>query len=251
MEEGAYLEANCQTTETAPPKPVVRQGGGLKVEMAAGIIPARYGIDPVPGEAAGHYPRKTNDINGFTREPGGPGCLSEVIVATDDERILKACADLGIPARMTSAAHGSGTDRVAEVARELDAGLIVNIQGDEPVLDPGAIDALVEALQDPSVVMASLMTRVKDAAAFEDLNRVKVVVDKDRNALYFSRTPIPCRAPDGFLPAYRHLRLQEGIPFPLLRPPSFASSRKPRGWSSSGPWRTGTGSGWSKPRIRP
>lgn len=124
--------------------------------------------------------------------------LDEVLVATDDERIMKACADLGIPARMTSPDHVSGTERAAEVARSLDSALIVNIQGDEPVLDPGMIDALVEELQDPSVLMASLMTRVKDPAAFEDLNRVKVVVDKDRNALYFSRTPIPCRAPSGF-----------------------------------------------------
>ncbi len=167
------------------------------MEMAAGIIPARYASSRFPGKPLATILGKPM-ISMVYERARRSRLLSEVIVATDDERILKACADLGIPARMTSAAHGSGTDRVAEVARELDAGLIVNIQGDEPVLDPGAIDALVEALQDPSVVMASLMTRVKDAAAFEDLNRVKVVVDKDRNALYFSRTPIPCRAPDGF-----------------------------------------------------
>jgi len=165
--------------------------------MAAGIIPARYASSRFPGKPLATILGKQM-ISIVYERARRSRLLSEVLVATDDERILKACADLGIPARMTSAAHGSGTDRAAEVARELDAGLIVNIQGDEPVLDPGAIDALVEALQDPSVVMASLMTRVKDAAAFEDLNRVKVVVDKDRNALYFSRTPIPCRAPDGF-----------------------------------------------------
>ncbi len=165
--------------------------------MAAGIIPARYASSRFPGKPLATILGKPM-ISIVYERARRSRLLSEVLVATDDERILKACADLGIPARMTSAAHGSGTDRAAEVARELDAGLIVNIQGDEPVLDPGAIDALVEALQDPSVVMASLMTRVKDAAAFEDLNRVKVVVDKDRNALYFSRTPIPCRAPDGF-----------------------------------------------------
>ncbi len=167
------------------------------MEKAAGIIPARYASSRFPGKPLANILGKPM-ISMVYERARRARLLGEVLVATDDERIMKACADLGIPARMTSPEHGSGTDRAAEAARDLDAGLIVNIQGDEPVLDPGAIDALVEALQDPSVLMASLMTRVKDPAAFEDLNRVKVVVDKDRNALYFSRTPIPCRAPDGF-----------------------------------------------------
>jgi 3-deoxy-manno-octulosonate cytidylyltransferase (CMP-KDO synthetase) len=167
------------------------------VELAAGVIPARYASIRFPGKPLAAILGKTM-ISMVYERARRSRLLAEVLVATDDERIMKACADLGIPARMTSASHGSGTERAAEVARGLSSGLIVNIQGDEPLLDPGMIDALVEALQDPSVLMASLMTRVKDQAAFEDLNRVKVVVDKDRNALYFSRTPIPCRAPDGF-----------------------------------------------------
>jgi 3-deoxy-manno-octulosonate cytidylyltransferase (CMP-KDO synthetase) len=167
------------------------------MEMAAGIIPARYASTRFPGKPLATILGKPM-ISMVYESARRARCLGELLVATDDERIMKACANLGIPARMTSPNHGSGTERAAEVARGLDAGLIVNIQGDEPVLDPGMIDALVEALQDPSVLMASLMTRVKDPAAFADLNRVKVVVDKDRNALYFSRTPIPCRAPDGF-----------------------------------------------------
>jgi 3-deoxy-manno-octulosonate cytidylyltransferase (CMP-KDO synthetase) len=124
--------------------------------------------------------------------------LERVIVATDDDRIMTACAGLGIPARMTAHNHGSGTERVAEVARELGASLVVNIQGDEPLLVPAMIDALVEALQDESVLMASLMTRTKDPAAFNDRNRVKVVVDKDGFALYFSRAPIPHQPREGF-----------------------------------------------------
>ncbi len=167
------------------------------MERAAGIIPARYASSRFPGKPLAKILGKSM-ISMVYERARRSRLLSEVLVATDDERIMKACTDLGIPARMTSPDHGSGTDRAAEVARGLDSGLIVNIQGDEPVLDPGMIDALVEELQDPSILMASLMTRVKDPAAFEDLNRVKVVVDKDRNALYFSRTPIPCRAPDGF-----------------------------------------------------
>lgn len=168
------------------------------MEKAAGIIPARYASSRFPGKPLATILGKTM-ISMVYERARRSRLLSEVLVATDDERIMKACADLGIPARMTSPDHNSGTERAAEVARGLAAGLIINIQGDEPVLDPGMIDALVEELQDPSILMASLMTRVKDQAAFEDLNRVKVVVDKDRNALYFSRTPIPCRAPDGFL----------------------------------------------------
>ncbi len=167
------------------------------MELAAGIIPARYASTRFPGKPLATILGKPM-ISMVYENARRARRLGELLVATDDERIMKACADLGIPARMTSPNHGSGTERAAEVARGLDAGLIINIQGDEPVLDPGMIDALVEALQDPSVLMASLMTRVKDPAAFEDLNRVKVVVDKDRNALYFSRTPIPCRAPEGF-----------------------------------------------------
>lgn len=167
------------------------------MEKAAGIIPARYASSRFPGKPLAMILGKPM-ISMVYESARRSRLLSEVLVATDDERIMKACADLGIPARMTSPDHGSGTERAAEVARSLGSGLIVNIQGDEPVLDPGMIDALVEELQDPSVLMASLMTRVKDPTAFEDLNRVKVVVDKDRNALYFSRTPIPCRAPDGF-----------------------------------------------------
>jgi len=124
--------------------------------------------------------------------------LDGVIVATDDDRIMRVCEDLGIPVRMTSPGHTSGTERVAEVARGLDSPLIVNIQGDEPVLEPAMIDDLVGALQDDAVVMASVMKKVRDSDAFLDCHRVKVVVDKDRNALYFSRAPIPYRSSDGF-----------------------------------------------------
>jgi len=171
------------------------------VEKAAGIIPARYASSRFPGKPLALILGKPMVSMVYERARRARW-LDEVIVATDDERIMKACADLGIPARMTSPDIGTGTERAAEAAKGVASELIVNIQGDEPIIDPEAIDALVETLQDPSVLMASVMTRVKDQAAFEDLNKVKVVVDKDRNALYFSRTPIPCRAPDGF---YQHI----------------------------------------------
>jgi 3-deoxy-manno-octulosonate cytidylyltransferase (CMP-KDO synthetase) len=124
--------------------------------------------------------------------------LDGVIVATDDARIRETCESLGISVRMTSPGHASGTERIAEVARELATPIVVNIQGDEPVLEPAMIDELVGAFEDDKVVMASLMKKLHDREAFEDGHRVKVVVDKDGDALYFSRAPIPYRGPEGF-----------------------------------------------------
>jgi 3-deoxy-manno-octulosonate cytidylyltransferase (CMP-KDO synthetase) len=167
------------------------------LKLATGIIPARYGSTRFSGKPLALILGKPMIQMVYERSKRAK-FLEQVIVATDDERIMTACAGLGIPARLTSPSIGSGTERVAEVARELGASLVVNIQGDEPVLDPAMIDALVEALQDESIIMASLMTRIKDPAAFNDRNRVKVVVDKDGFALYFSRAPIPHQSQEGF-----------------------------------------------------
>lgn len=165
--------------------------------LATGVIPARYGSTRFPGKPLALILGKPMIQMVYERAKRAR-FLERVIVATDDERIMAACAGLGIPARLTSPSIGSGTERVAEVARELGASLIVNIQGDEPVLDPGMLDSLVEALQDESINMASLMTRIKDPSAFYDRNKVKVVVDKKGFALYFSRAPIPYRPLEGF-----------------------------------------------------
>jgi len=167
------------------------------LKLATGVIPARYGSTRFSGKPLALILGKPMIQMVYERSKRAK-FLEQVIVATDDERIMTACAGLGIPARLTSRSIGSGTERVAEVARELGSSLIVNIQGDEPVLDPAMIDALVEALQDESILMASLMTRIKDTAAFNDRNRVKVVVDKDGFALYFSRAPIPYQPQEGF-----------------------------------------------------
>jgi len=167
------------------------------LKLATGIIPARYGSTRFSGKPLALILGKPMIQMVYERAKRAK-FLEQVIVATDDERIMNACAGLGIAARLTSASIGSGTERVAEVARELGASLVVNIQGDEPLLDPGMIDALVEALQDESIIMASLMTSVMDRAAFKDKNRVKVVVDKDGFALYFSRAPIPYQPQKGF-----------------------------------------------------
>lgn len=118
--------------------------------------------------------------------------LSQVVIATDDERIASASRRFGAAVRMTRPDHASGTDRVAEVASADTASLIVNIQGDEPLIDPDAIDAAVLGmLDDPTIPMATLKKRIEDPAELASPNVVKVVTDFARNAIYFSRAPIP------------------------------------------------------------
>ena len=117
--------------------------------------------------------------------------VSEVIVATDDRRILQAVQAFGGQVRMTSPLHRSGTDRVAEVAAASDADVIVNVQGDEPLIDPAALDAVVEPFQsDPNLMISTLSVDGTDGE-WENPNVVKVVVDHNGFALYFSRSPIP------------------------------------------------------------
>jgi len=118
--------------------------------------------------------------------------LTSVIIATDDERIADAARSFGAPVRMTRADHPSGTDRVAEVASADTAELIVNIQGDEPLIDPGAIDAaILPLLHDDEIRMGTLKKRIEDPREIADPNVLKVVTDRCGNALYFSRSTIP------------------------------------------------------------
>ena len=118
--------------------------------------------------------------------------LSSVVIATDDERIASEARSFGAPVRMTRPDHPSGTDRVAEVASASGAEWIVNVQGDEPLIDPGAIDAAVlPLLDDPSIPMGTLKKRIEDQREIIDPNVVKVVTDREGNAVYFSRSTIP------------------------------------------------------------
>jgi 3-deoxy-manno-octulosonate cytidylyltransferase (CMP-KDO synthetase) len=125
--------------------------------------------------------------------------LKDVIIATDDDRISQTCKAFGAEVRMTSPSHPSGTDRVAEVARQVDSPIILNIQGDEPLLRGEPLDKLVDALQDEDTPMATLAVAVEDLSSIDDSNIVKVVVDHDGFALYFSRSSLPFRATDYFL----------------------------------------------------
>jgi 3-deoxy-manno-octulosonate cytidylyltransferase (CMP-KDO synthetase) len=118
--------------------------------------------------------------------------VDAVVVATDDQRVAAAVEGFGGIARMTGAHHRTGMDRIAEVARDLTCAIIVNVQGDEPLVEPSAIALMVEALNnDPALQMATLRTPIRREEDYESPHVVKVVVDASDNALYFSRAPIP------------------------------------------------------------
>ena len=136
--------------------------------------------------------------------------VSEVIVATDDLRIATRVHDFGGKVRLTKPTHETGTDRLAEVAASLDCDVVVNVQGDEPLIDPQAIDELVAPFaSEPSVQMTTLFRRIHDASELNNPNIAKVVLDRGGFALYFSRAPIPyVRDPrGGWPPMYRHIGL--------------------------------------------
>jgi 3-deoxy-manno-octulosonate cytidylyltransferase (CMP-KDO synthetase) len=135
--------------------------------------------------------------------------LTDVVIATDDERIRQAASIFQARAVMTRADHVSGTDRVAEAASTSNAQIIVNIQGDEPLIDPAAIDAAVLGLLDQDdTPMGTLKVRIDRADDIVDPNVVKVVTDAHNNAIYFSRAPIPYMRETGGRPAYyKHIGL--------------------------------------------
>ena len=158
---------------------------------AIGIIPARYGSIRLPG-------KPLVSINGkpliywVWKNASRAKRLDRVIVATDDVRIRKTVESFGGEAVLTSANFASGSDRVASVAKRLNYDIIVNIQGDEPLISPGAIDKLVEALKsEKAVLVATLATPIQAESELKDRNLVKVVFNKDNSALYFSRQAIP------------------------------------------------------------
>jgi 3-deoxy-manno-octulosonate cytidylyltransferase (CMP-KDO synthetase) len=134
--------------------------------------------------------------------------LTNIVIATDDQRIAETASSFGAPVRMTRADHASGTDRVAEVASAYQTELVVNIQGDEPLIDPAAIDmAIMPLLHDPDLPMGTLKKRIEDPREIGDPNVVKVVTDRTDNAIYFSRSTIPyVRGDDAQTPAVAHYK---------------------------------------------
>jgi 3-deoxy-manno-octulosonate cytidylyltransferase (CMP-KDO synthetase) len=134
--------------------------------------------------------------------------LGSVIVATDDERIYNAARAFGARVRMTREDHASGTDRVAEIASAENCDIVVNIQGDEPLIDPDAIDAAILPMaHDSEILMATLAKRIVDPREITDPNVVKVVTDRNGDAIYFSRSPIPHYRDTGHGIYYKHIGL--------------------------------------------
>ncbi len=155
------------------------------------VIPARYGATRLPGKPLVQIAGKPMIQRVFERAKLAK-TPHRVIVATDDDRILQAVQSFGGEARMTRNDHRTGTERVAEVAAHEEGDVFVNVQGDEPLLDPAAVDAAVTALlEDPPAAVATVATPIKTPADVMDPNVVKTVLDFDNNALYFSRAPIP------------------------------------------------------------
>jgi 3-deoxy-manno-octulosonate cytidylyltransferase (CMP-KDO synthetase) len=157
------------------------------------VIPARFASTRLPGKpllADTGKPLIRHVVEAARRASR----LSRVIVATDDPRIFDAVTSFGGEAVMTRDDHPSGTDRVAEVAAALpDAGVVVNLQGDEPEVSGHALDLVVSLLEnDPDAPMATLATPIRDDAVYRDPACVKVVCSRPGRALYFSRSPIPC-----------------------------------------------------------
>jgi len=155
------------------------------------IIPARYGSTRFPGKALALIEGRPM-IQWVYERAQKSRLVTRVIVATDDERISQAVGSFGGEAVMTSASHPTGTDRIAEVASKLDCDLIVNVQGDEPLIAPEMIDEAAAPLAaDPSIPMGTVCRKIEDRAEAFDPNVVKVVFDQQGFALYFSRAPIP------------------------------------------------------------
>ena len=160
-------------------------------ETAIAIIPARYQSTRLPGKPVIKIQGKTL-IEYVYRRVQKAGSIDKILVATDDERIASAVRQFGGDVVMTRTEHQSGTDRLAEAAQNLaPEALVVNVQGDETLIEPEVIDRAVAAARLDDADMVTLMTRLTDKASIEDPNRVKVVVDRQGFALYFSRSPIP------------------------------------------------------------
>jgi len=175
------------------------------------VIPARYQSSRLPGKPLldiGGRPM----IEHVYRRAAEADSVDAVVVATDDQRIADAVEAFGGIARLTRPTHRTGTDRIAEVAAELACDIVVNVQGDEPLIDPAMITAVVAPLRaDASLVMTTARRRLTDPDEFRNPHIVKVVTDTRGDALYFSRAPMPYGA-DAVLPGAGSTDLAGGTP---------------------------------------
>lgn len=169
------------------------------------VIPARYASTRLPGKPLRDIAGKPMVVRVYERASQA-GLVDETLVATDDERIRAAVEAAGGKAMLTRADHATGTDRLAEVAEAYpDVDLIVNVQGDEPLIEPGLIDELAGLFaKDDELQMATVKTQMEDEEEQKNPNNVKVVCDKSGYALYFSRSLLPYPRKVG-CPVYKHI----------------------------------------------
>jgi 3-deoxy-manno-octulosonate cytidylyltransferase (CMP-KDO synthetase) len=190
------------------------------------VIPARQASTRFPGKPLARIAGKPM-IQHVVERVRQAGLVSQIVVATDEDPIKLAVEAFGGQAVLTRRDHRTGTDRVAEVATQIPAEIYVNVQGDEPLIDPGTVDALVSAmLEDPAIQLATPCTAILLPNDIMDPNIVKVVRDFDGNALYFSRAPIPWVRETSETAAARHwkhlglyaFRRDALLEFPTLPP---------------------------------
>jgi len=167
------------------------------LRKALGVIPVRFASTRFPGKPLAPILGKPM-IQWVWEGARQAKNIDRLVIATEDRRILAAAEAFGAESVLTSPSHASGTDRVAEAAARFDLPVVINIQGDEPLIRGADLDRLVEVLQDPGLQAASLMARVTELPLIEDRNIVKVVTDASGEALYFSRAAIPSGAGDFF-----------------------------------------------------
>ena len=175
---------------------------------AVGVIPARYGSTRFEGKVLKDLCGKPVIQHVYERAKKAR-MLDELIIAADDDRILQAAESFGAKAVFTSKSHSTGTDRLTEVVNAMDVRVVVNIQGDEPLINPLVIDELVRAMRNDGTVMATVVKKSFSPEEFRSPDVVKAILDGKNNALYFSRSPIPALlepgAKENFL--YKHIGL--------------------------------------------
>jgi len=194
------------------------------------VIPARYQSQRLNGKLL-------KDINGISllqrvyQQVSKVNAFEEIIVATDHEKIFNHCQDHRMNVVMTAESHKSGTDRMAEVAQKIEGDVFINIQGDEPFIEPECIEKLIEIMQHPEVQIGSLTKKIKTKEDLFDYNTVKVVMNFVNDALYFSRSPIPAQRDFGFdkwldkETYYQHLGLYAFTKETLLKVTKLEMSR--------------------------
>lgn len=180
--------------------------GNVDASKVVIVIPARYGSTRLPGKPLVSLAGKPM-IQRVYEQAKKAKTAGRVIVATDDERIVKAVEGFGGEARMTRTDHRTGTERIAEVAAHTEGVVYVNVQGDEPLLDPVAVDTAVNSLlEEPAAAIATVAVLIRTPADIMDPNVVKTVLDFEDHAIYFSRAPIPWVRDSAHKTHARHLK---------------------------------------------